>query len=68
MLIFRAWATCALSRRKKDTAGLSKFRIPRRPWDEHDCEANAGQRLCKNKNKNKHKEFAAEWLENDRNL
>ena len=30
-----------------------KFRIPRRPWDAHDREANAGQRLCKNKNKHR---------------
>ena len=30
---------------------LGKFCIPQRPWDEHDCEANAGQLLCKNKNK-----------------
>ena len=28
---------------------IDKLRIPRRPWDEHDCEANAGQLLCKNK-------------------
>ena len=28
---------------------IGTFRIPRRPWDEHDCEANAGQLLCKNK-------------------
>ena len=45
---------------------IGKFRIPRRPWDEHDCEANAGQLLYKNKNK--HGQFAAESLENDRNL
>ena len=31
-------------------SGIGKFRIPRRPWDEHDCEANAGQLLYKNKN------------------
>ena len=43
---------------------IGKFRIPRRPWDELDCEANAGQLLCKNK----HKWFVAESLENDRNL
>ena len=30
---------------------MGKFRIPRRPWDEHDCEANAGQLLCKNKHR-----------------
>ena len=45
---------------------IGKFRIPRRAWDEHDCEANAGQLLYKNKNK--HGQFAAESLENDRNL
>ena len=45
---------------------IDKFRIPRRPWDEHDCEANAGQLLYKNKNK--HGQFATESLENDRNL
>ena len=28
---------------------IGKFRIPRRPWDEHDCEATAGHLLCKNK-------------------
>ena len=28
---------------------IGTFRIPRRPWDEHDCEANAGQHLYKNK-------------------
>ena len=44
----------------------SKFRNPRRPLEKHDCEANAGQLLYKNKNK--HKQFAAESLENDRNL
>ena len=45
---------------------IGMFRIPRWPWEEHDCEANAGQLLCKNKNK--HRQFAVEWLENDRNL
>ena len=45
---------------------IGKFRIPRRPWDEHDCKANAGQLLYKNKNKLG--QFAAESLENDRNL
>ena len=30
---------------------IGRFRIPRWPWEEHDCEANAGQRLCRNKNK-----------------
>ena len=28
---------------------IGTFRIPRRSWDGHDCEANAGQLLCKNK-------------------
>ena len=28
---------------------VGKLFIPRRPWDEHDCKANAGQLLCKNK-------------------
>ena len=23
---------------------IGKFRIPRRPWDAHDCEANTGQK------------------------
>ena len=32
---------------------ISKFRFPRRPWDEHDCEGNAGLHLCKNKNKHR---------------
>ena len=45
---------------------IGKFRIPQWPWDEHDCKANAGQLLYKNKNK--HRQFAAESLENDRNL
>ena len=31
------------------SAVIGTFRIPRRPWDEHDCETNAGQLLCKNK-------------------
>ena len=31
--------------------GQCKFCIPRRPRDEHDCEANAGHLLCTNKNK-----------------
>ena len=43
----------------------SKFRFPRWTWDEHDCEANAGQLL--GKNKNKHRQIAAESLENDTN-
>ena len=30
---------------------IGRFRIPRWPWEEHDCEANAGQRLCRNKYK-----------------
>jgi len=34
-------------------SGIGKFRIPRRPWDEHDREANASQLLCKNKNKHR---------------
>ena len=42
-----------------------KFRIPRRTWDEHDCEANSSQLLDKNKNKNR--QIAAESLENDTN-
>ena len=45
---------------------LGKFRIPQRPWDEHYCEANAGQLLSKNKNKPG--KVAAESLKNDRNL
>ena len=44
---------------------IGKFGIPRRTWDEHDCEANAGQLL--GKNKNKHRQIAAELLENDTN-
>ena len=40
---------------------IGKFCIPRRPWDEHDCQANAGQLVCKTK-------IFAESLENDRNL
>ena len=44
---------------------IGKFRIPRRTWDEHDCEANAGQLL--GKNKNKHRQIAAESLQNDTN-
>ena len=44
---------------------IGKFGIPRRTWDEHDCEANAGQLL--GKNKNKHRQIAAESLENDTN-
>ena len=40
---------------------IGKFRTPRRPWDEHDCEANAGQLLYKNKNK--HGQFAADLLQ-----
>ena len=42
---------------------ISKFRIPRRTWDEHDWEANAGQLL----GKNQHRQIAAESLENDKN-
>ena len=30
---------------------IDRFRIPRWPWEEHDCEANAGQPLCRNKDK-----------------
>ena len=41
---------------KKSMVG--KFRTPQWPWDEHDCETNAGQLLCKNKNKRG--KFAAE--------
>ena len=59
------WVATPLTQIKTDTL-IGKFRIPRRPWDEHDCEANASQLLCKNKNK--HRQFAAEWLENDRNF
>ena len=44
---------------------IGKFGIPRRTWDEHDCEAKAGQLL--GKNKNKHRQIAAESLENDTN-
>ena len=44
---------------------LGKFRILRRTWGEHDCEANAGQLL--GKNKNEHWQIAAESLENDTN-
>ena len=46
--------------------GIGKLHIPRRPWDEHDYEANAGKLLSKNKNK--HRQFPAEALENDKNL
>ena len=44
---------------------IGKFGIPRRTWDEHDCEANAGQLL--DKNKNKHRQIAVESFENDTN-
>ena len=44
---------------------IGTFRIPRRPWDEHNCEANAGQLLCKNKT---NRGICAESLENDRNI
>ena len=47
-------------------SSLDDLDIPRRPWGERDCEANAGQLLCKKKNKQG--QFAAESLENDRNL
>ena len=46
-------------------SAIGKFGILRRTWDEHDCEANAGQLL--GKNKNKHRQIAAESLENDTN-
>ena len=42
---------------------IGKFCVPRRTWDEFDCEANGGQLL--GKNKNKHRQIAAELLEND---
>ena len=44
---------------------IGKFGIPQRTWDEHDCEANAGQLL--DKNKNKHRQIAVESFENDTN-
>ena len=44
---------------------IGKFGISRRTWDKHDCEANAGQLL--GENKNKHRQIAAESLENDTN-
>ena len=44
------WVATRLTQIKTDTL-IGKFRIPRRPWDEHDCEANAGQRLWKKKKK-----------------
>ena len=47
------------------TASLNRqVSYSRQPWDEHNCKASAGQLLCKNK----HRQFAAESLENDRNL
>ena len=47
------------------TASLNgQVSYSRQPWDEHNCKASAGQLLCKNK----HRQFAAESLENDRNL
>ena len=46
-------------------SAIGKSGILRRTWDEHDCEANAGQLL--GKNKNKHRQIAAESLENDTN-
>jgi len=54
----------------KKAVAIGKFRIPQRSWDEielskHDCEANAGQLL--GKNKRIHWQIAAESLENDRN-
>ena len=42
------WVATQLTQIKTDTL-IGKFRIPRRPWGEHDCEANAGQRLWKKK-------------------
>ena len=44
------WVATRLTQIKTDTL-IGKFRIPRRPWDKHDCEANAGQRLWKKKKK-----------------
>ena len=38
------WVATRLTQILTDTL-IGKFRIPRGPWDEHDCEANAGQRL-----------------------
>ena len=43
-------------------SAIGKFGILRRTWDEHDCEANAGQLL--GKNEDKHRQIAAESLEN----
>ena len=42
-------------------SAIGKSGILRRTWDEHDCEANAGQLL--GKNENKHRQIAAESLE-----
>ena len=50
---------------KKALLKIGKFHIPLRTWDEHDCKADAGQLL--GKNKNKHRQIAAELLENDTN-
>ena len=38
---------------------IGTFRIPRRSWDGHDCEANAGQLLCKNKTNRGHLRWVA---------
>ena len=51
---------------RKQFMSIGKFCIPWRPWDKHDCKANGGQFLYKNKNK--HRQFVVELLENDRNL
>ena len=32
---------------------IDRFRIPRWPWEGYDCEANAGQLLCRNKDKHR---------------
>ena len=45
------WVATRLTQIKTDTL-IGKFRISRRPWDEHDCEANASQRLWKKKKGN----------------
>ena len=43
-------------------SAIGKSGILRRTWDEHDCEANAGQLL--GKNEDKHRQIAAESFEN----
>ena len=40
---------CKLCFGEKRTEIIGKFRIPRQSWDEHDCKANAGKLLYKNK-------------------